>query len=434
MDNISTQMLFIILGILILISAYFSGSETGMMSLNRYRLRHLEKEKHKGAKRVSKLLKRPDRLIGLILIGNNLVNIAAASIATIIALRLSREFGISDDVGVLIATIVLTLVVLIFAEVTPKTLAALYPEKIAFPSSILLTLLLKILLPSVIAVNWITNGILMLLGISSEQREQHSLSSEELRTVVNESGALLHEQDQSMLMSILDLEKVTVDDIMIPRSELIGIDVNDDWKQIQRQLTQANHTRVLLYRDNIDDVVGYVHARDALKLLSKGQFTKATLLRSVRELYFIPEGTPLNVQLLKFQHAKERLGLVVDEYGDIQGLVTLEDILEEIVGDFTTTQTPTPSDEVTLQPDGSYLVDGSASIRDINKEMSWQLPTDGPKTLNGLIIEHFEDIPQNNLSVRIAGYPIEIVEVSENKIKTVRVLPEYFICQEAEEE
>ena len=398
-----------------------------MMSLNRYRLRHLEKEKHKGAQRVSKLLKRPDRLIGLILIGNNLVNIAAASIATIIALRLSSEYGVSDDVGVFIATIVLTLVVLIFAEVTPKTLAALYPEKVAFPSSIILSLLLKILLPFVIAVNWITNGILMLLGISSEQREQHSLSSEELRTVVNESGALLHERDQSMLMSILDLDKVTVDDIMIPRSELVGIDVNDDWKKIQRQLTQANHTRVLLYRDNIDDVVGYIHARDALKLLSKSQFTKATLLRAVRELYFIPEGTPLKIQLLKFQHAKERLGLVVDEYGDIQGLVTLEDILEEIVGDFTTTQTPTPSDEVTLQPDGSYLVDGSASIRDINKEMSWQLPTDGPKTLNGLIIEHLEDIPQNHLSVRIAGYPIEIVDVSENRIKAVRVMPEFFV-------
>jgi len=434
LDNISTQMLFIILGILILISAYFSGSETGMMSLNRYRLRHLEKEKHKGAKRVSKLLKRPDRLIGLILIGNNLVNIAASAIATIIALRLSNEAGISEDIGVLIATIILTLVVLIFAEVTPKTLAALYPEKIAFPSSVILSLLLKILLPFVIAVNWITNGILMLLGINSEQREQHSLSSEELRTVVNESGALLHEQDQSMLMSILDLEKVTVDDIMIPRSELIGIDVNDDWKTIQKQLTQANHTRVLLYRDNIDDVVGYLHARDALRLLSKSQFTKASLLRSVRELYFIPEGTPLNIQLLKFQHAKERLGLVVDEYGDIQGLVTLEDILEEIVGDFTTTQTPTPSDEVTLQPDGSYLVHGSASIRDVNKEMTWQLPTDGPKTLNGLIIEHLEDIPQANLSVRIAGYPIEIVDVSENRIKTVRVMPEYFISEETDDE
>jgi len=434
LDNISIQMLFIILGILILISAYFSGSETGMMSLNRYRLRHLEKEKHKGAKRVSNLLKRPDRLIGLILIGNNLVNIAASAIATIIALRLSNELGISEDIGVLIATIVLTLIVLIFAEVTPKTLAALYPEKIAFPSSILLTLLLKLLLPLVMAVNWITNGILMLLGISSEQREQHSLSSEELRTVVNESGALLHERDQSMLMSILDLEKVSVEDIMIPRSELVGIDVNDDWKKIQKQLTQANHTRVLLYRDNIDDVVGYIHARDALKLLSKSQHTKATLLRAVRELYFIPEGTPLNIQLLKFQHAKERLGLVVDEYGDIQGLVTLEDILEEIVGDFTTTQTPTPSDEVTLQPDGSYLVDGSASIRDVNKEMSWQLPTDGPKTLNGLIIEHLEDIPQSNLSVRIAGYPIEIVDASENRIKTVRVMPEYFISEDIETE
>lgn len=434
MDNISIQMLFIILGILVLVSAYFSGSETGMMSLNRYRLRHLEKEKHKGAKRVSKLLKRPDRLIGLILIGNNLVNIAASSIATIIALRLSIEVGLSKDIALLIATIVLTLVILIFAEVTPKTLAALYPEKVAFPSSMVLTLLLKVMLPFVMTVNWITNGILMLLGISSEQREQHSLSSEELRTVVNESGALLHEQDQSMLMSILDLEKVSVDDIMIPRSELVGIDVNDDWKKIQKQLTQANHTRVLLYRDNIDDVVGYIHARDALKLLSKSQFTKATLLRAVRELYFIPEGTPLNIQLLKFQHAKERLGLVVDEYGDIQGLVTLEDILEEIVGDFTTTQTPTPSDEVTLQPDGSYLVDGSASIRDVNKEMSWELPTDGPKTLNGLIIEHLEDIPQNNISVRIAGYPIEIVDASENRIKTVRVMPEYFISEETEEE
>jgi len=429
LENISTQMLFITLGILILISAYFSGSETGMMSLNRYRLRHLEKEKHKGAKRVSKLLKRPDRLIGLILIGNNLVNIAAASIATIIGIRF---FG--DVYGMLVSTVVLTLVILIFAEVTPKTLAALYPEKIAFPSSILLSLLLKILFPLVITVNWITNGILMILGISSEQREQHSLSSEELRTVVNESGALLHEQDQSMLMSILDLEKVSVEDIMIPRSELVGIDVNDDWKKIQRQLTQANHTRVLLYRDNIDDVVGYIHARDALKLLSKSQFTKATLLRAVRELYFIPEGTPLNIQLLKFQHAKERLGLVVDEYGDIQGLVTLEDILEEIVGDFTTTMTPTPSEEVTLQPDGSYLVDGSASIRDINKEMSWQLPTDGPKTLNGLIIEHLEDIPQNNLSVRIAGYPIEIVDVSNNRIKIVRVMPEFFVSETTEED
>ncbi|MGB0937858.1 MAG: HlyC/CorC family transporter [Colwellia sp.] len=434
MQNIETSILFLILGILILISAYFSGSETGIMSLNRYRLRHLEKQKHTGAKRVSKLLNRPDRLIGLILIGNNLVNIAASAIATIIALKLASQYGISEDLGVLIATIVLTLIVLIFAEVTPKTLAALYPEKIAFPSSIILSILLKLLFPLVICVNWITNGILMLLGISSEQREQHSLSSEELRTVVNESGALLHERDQSMLVSILDLNKVCVEDIMITRSELVGIDVNGDWKKIQKQLTQANHTRMLLYRDNIDDVVGYIHARDALKLIAKNQFTKATLLRSVRELYFIPEGTPLNIQLLKFQKVKERLGLVVDEYGDIQGLVTLEDILEEIVGDFTTTSTPTTSEEVTLQPDGSYLVDGSASIRDINKEMSWKLPTDGPKTLNGLIIEYLEDIPENNISLRLSGYPIEIIEVSGNKIKKVRIMPEYFTQNKEEGE
>ncbi len=423
MDNISTEILFATLGILIVCSAYFSGSETGIMSLNRYRLRHLEKQKHKGAKRVSKLLNRPDKLIGLILIGNNLVNIFATLITGIIAERL---YG---DAGIFYAGLLLTLVILIFAEITPKTLAALYPEKIAFPSSILLTLLLKVLFPLVVAVNWITNGLLMLIGISPEQRQEHSLSSEELRTVVNESSAMLPKRDQNMLVGILDLDKVTVEDIMIPRNELVGIDINDDWKKIQKQLAQSNHTRVLLYRDNMDDVVGYIHLRDALKLLFKNQFTKTTLIRAVKELYFIPEGTTLNVQLLKFQHAKERLGLVVDEYGDIQGLVTLEDILEEVVGDFTTTMTPTTSDEVHPQPDGSYLVDGSATVRDINKEMNWTFPTDGPKTLNGLIIEYLEDIPEANLSVRIAGYPLEIIEVSDNMIKSVRIISELYVGQ-----
>lgn len=426
MDSISTGMLFAILGILILISAFFSSSETGMMSINRYRLRHLEKQKHAGARRVSRLLNRPDRLIGLILIGNNLVNIAASAIATIIGLRLL------GDVGVLAATVILTLVILIFAEVTPKTLAATHPEKIAFPSSLILTPLLKLFFPFVAAVNYITNGLLWLIGVRHGKGEQHDLSTEELRTLVNEAGALLPERDQNMLVSILDLDRVKVEDIMIPRSELVGIDINNDWKKIQKQLTHSNHTRVLLYRDNIDDVVGYVHVRDALKLVSKGQFTKATLLRAVRELYFVPEGTPLNVQLLKFQHAKERLGLVVDEYGDIQGLVTLEDILEEIVGDFTTTMETPPSEEVNVQPDGSYLVDGSASVRDINKEMNWDFPTDGPKTLNGLILEYLEDIPQSNLSVRISGYPVEIVDVTDNMIKTVRIMPEYYIEEEDE--
>ncbi|CAM4298072.1 CNNM domain-containing protein [Pseudoalteromonas byunsanensis] len=400
-----------------MISGYFSSSETGIMSINRIRLRHLEKQNHRAAKRVSKLLRRPDRLIGLILIGNNLVNIAAAQVATIIGLRL---YG---DMGIAISTFVLTLVVLIFAEVTPKTLAALYPEKVAFPSSIILKGLLKVLFPLVITVNWITNGMLKLFGISNKQIAEHSLSKEELKTVVNESSALLPSNHQNMLTSILDLEQVTVEDIMIPRNEINAIDINDDWKDISRQLTNAQHTRVLLYRDQIDDAVGFIHARDALRLLTKEQFDKPSLLRAVREIYYIPENTSLNTQLLKFQQSKERIGLVVDEYGDIQGLVTLEDILEEVVGDFTTTQTPAASDEVNVQSDGSVLVDGAANIRDINKEMNWELPTEGPKTLSGLIVEHLEDIPDAPMSLIVSGYPMEVVELKENMVKLVKVMP-----------
>ena len=391
-----------------------------MMSINKYRLRHLEKQNHKGAKRVSKLIQRPDRLIGVILIGNNLVNIGAATVATIIA---NRYFG--DVWGPVINTVGLTFVILIFAEVTPKTLAALYPEKVAFPSSVILKYLLKLSLPFVVGLNWITNGILKLFGISTEEIEEKSLSKEELKTVVNESAALLPERHQNMLVSILDLEQVKVEDVMVPRNDIVAIDINDDWKLIMRQLTHAQHTRVLLYRENIDDTVGFIHARDALRLLTKEQFTKATLLRAVREIYYIPEGTSLNVQLLKFQQAKERIGIVVDEYGDIQGLVTLEDILEEVVGDFTTSMTPTLSENVHPQQDGSFLVDGSANVRDLNKEMDWDFPTDGPKTLSGLIIEYLEDIPREKVSMRIAGYPIEIVEVNENTIKLARIMPEF---------
>ena len=417
MEDISTSALFIILGVLILMSAYFSSSETGIMSINRIRLRHLEKENHRGAKRVSKLLTRPDRLIGLILIGNNLVNIAAAQVATIIGLRL---YG---DMGIAVATFGLTLVVLIFAEVTPKTLAALYPEKVAFPSSVILKALLKVLYPLVIATNWITNGMLRLVGISPQEIEAHSLSKEELKTVVNESSAMLPSNHQNMLTSILDLDHVTVEDIMIPRNEINAIDINDEWKDIARQLTNAQHTRVLLYRDQIDDAVGFIHARDALRLLTKEQFDKPSLLRAVREIYFVPENTSLNTQLIKFQEAKERIGLVVDEYGDIQGLVTLEDILEEVVGDFTTTQTRPPSEEVNMQND-TVMVEGSVNIRDLNKEMDWDLPTEGPKTLSGLIVEYLEDIPDAPLSLRVDNYRMEVVEIKENMIKQVKVSPE----------
>ncbi|MGM0905062.1 MAG: HlyC/CorC family transporter [Pseudomonadota bacterium] len=423
MDEISTGMLLVILAVLIFLSAYFSGSETGMMSINRYRLRHLVQNNHPGAKRVQYLLDRPDRLIGLILIGNNLVNIGASAIATILCLR---WFG---DAGILIATLGLTLIILIFSEVTPKTIAALHPERISFPSSFILLPLLKVMYPIVIGMNVITNSFMRLLGVNPKQSQMaDALSSDELRTVVNEAGNLIPTSHQEMLVSILDLEKVTVEDVMIPRNEIVGIDISDDWKSIVKQLSNGQHTRVLLYRNEIDDAIGFLHARDVMRLMSKNQFTadKSILVRAARDAYFIPEGTPLNVQLLKFQRRKERIGLVVDEYGDIQGLVTLEDILEEIVGDFTTSMAPAPSESVTLESDGSFLVDGSANLRELNKEMNWDFPIDGPKTLSGLIIEQFGDIPDSRLSLRLGGYPVELIEIGDTMIKQVRVLPKLY--------
>ncbi|MCF7353968.1 CNNM domain-containing protein [Vibrio sp. CK2-1] len=418
MGEISTGLLFALLAILILISAYFSSSETGMMSLNRYRLRHLANQGHKGAKRVESLLERPDRLIGLILIGNNLVNILASAIATIIGMRLYGDYGVA------IATGALTLVILVFAEITPKTLAALYPERVSYTSSILLRILMKVLSPLVILVNFITNGLLRLLGVRAEDSTGDPLSSEELRTVVNEAGSLIPRRHQDMLISILDLEHVTVNDIMVPRNEITGIDINDDWKSIVRQLTHSAHGRVVLYRDQIDEVVGMLRLRKAYRLmLEKNEFNKETLLRSADEVYFIPEATPLNVQLLKFQRNKERIGMIVDEYGDIIGLITLEDILEEIVGEFTTSMSPSLADEITPQSDGSYLIEGSANIRDINKGLNWKLPTDGPRTLNGLVLEHLEDIPESYLSIEVANHKMELIEIAENKIKLVKVYP-----------
>lgn len=420
MNDIPTSALLITLVILIVISAYFSSSETSMMSLNRYRLRHLAKDKNKVALRVEKLLNQPDKLIGLILIGNNLVNILASALATIVGQRL---FG---DAGIAIATGALTLVILIFAEVTPKTLAVLYPEKIAFPSSFLLRPLQKLLSPLVWLINGISNGLLRLFGINIAHQTDHALSSDELRSVVHEAGNMIPAHHQQMLLSILELEKVTVDEIMVPRNEIAAIDINQEWDVILKQLRHRTNTMTLLYRDTIDDAIGFIHARDALIILLKEDFTKTTLLRSARELYFIPEGTPLNTQLIKFQHNKERIGLVVDEYGDIQGLVTLADILEEIVGDFTTTHEQHSTQEIHKQLDDSYIIEGGLGIRDINKEMGWTLPTDGPRTLNGLIVEHLEEIPTTKISARICGYPMEILEVENNMVKLVKIIPKLY--------
>jgi len=417
LDEIPLSLLFIILAFLIVLSGFFSGSETSLVSLNRYRLRHLTKIKHPGALRASRLLSRTDRLIGLILLGNNFVNILASSLATIIALRLMGEAGIA------VATGLLTLVILIFAEVTPKTLAALHPERFAFPATFVLEPLLRILYPVVWVINLVANGLLKLLGIPVESGTIQALSSEELRTVVNEAGAMIPRRHQNMLLSILDMEKSTVEDIMVPRNEVAGIDLDQEWSEIKKHLFDSQHTRLPVYRGVIDNIVGIVHARNILRLFLEHDLTREHFMEAIREPYFIPEGTPLNTQLLNFQRERRRIGLVVDEYGDFLGLVTLEDILEEIVGEFTTD----PSciiREIHPQSDGSWLVDGATTIRELNRLLNWDLPTDGPKTLSGLIVEYLETIPEPDTSLRIAGHPIEIVQTASNTVKTARIYPD----------
>lgn len=414
MDDIPLSVLFGALIFLILLSGFFSGSETGLMTLNRYRLRHLSKAGHPGARRAARLLERPDRLIGLILLGNNFVNILASSLATIIALRLGGEGAIALAAGLL------TLVILIFAEVAPKTLAALRPERVAFPASFVYGPLLRVLYPLVWVVNALANWLLRLLRVRPEEATRLSLNQEELRTVVNEAGAMIPQRHQKMLLSILDLEKVTVEDIMIPRNEIIGIDIEDEWDQIEHQLIYSQYTKLPVYRASIDDVLGFLYLRNVVHLITQEEFGKDDVLRIVREPYFIPEGTPLNKQLLNFQRQKRRIGLVVDEYGDIQGLVTLEDILEEIVGEFTTDPSALIKD-IHPQEDGSYVVDGSTHIRELNRVLQWELPTGGPKTVNGLVLEHMEAIPEPGTSILIADYPVEILQTKDNAVKTVRI-------------
>ena len=418
MEHVSTGTLIITLIIMIIVSAYFSASETGMMTLNRYRLRHQAKQGNRAARRVEKLLQQPDRLISLVLIGNNLVNILASALATIVGMRL---YG---DAGVAIATGILTFGVLLFAEVLPKTFAALYPERIAFPSSLLLTPLQKIMLPLVWILNTLSRLLMRLFGIKTNVHLSDAVSKEELRTIVNESRSQISRRNQDMLLSVLDLESVSVNDIMVPRNEIVGIDINDDWKSIMRQLTHSPHGRIVLYRASLDDVIGMLRVREAYRLMTeKKEFNKENLLRAADEIYFIPEGTPLNIQLVKFQRNKEKVGIVVDEYGDIQGLVTVEDILEEIVGDFTTSMSPTLAEEVTPQSDGSVLIEGSANVRELNKAFNWRLPAEDARTINGMLLEVLEEIPPVNTQIQIENYDIQILDVQDNMIKQVRVTP-----------
>ncbi|MCZ2722121.1 HlyC/CorC family transporter [Marinomonas sp. 15G1-11] len=414
MNDVPLSILGGILFFLIILSAFFSSSETGMLSVNKYRLKHLAKSKHRSAIKVSELLERPDRLIGVILIGNNFVNILASAIATIIAVR------IWGDTGVVIATGALTLVILIFAEVTPKTLATIHPERIAFPASWVLNILLKILYPLVVVVNMMSNGLLRIFGVHANQGNQDNISTEELRTIVNEASGLIPAAHQEMLLSILDLEKVSVEDIMIPRNEVIGIDIEDDIEEIIDQICQSRHTRMPVYSGEINKVIGILHARHAAVFLREEVPTKAALLKATVEPYFIPESTSLNTVLLNFQQGHQQMGLVVDEYGDVQGIATLEDVLEEIVGEFTP-PTENEEDEIKTLDDGSFRIEGTIHIREINKTLNWHLPTDGPKTLNGLIIETLELIPEHPIGLKVGNYLIEILEIEDKVVKYAKL-------------
>ncbi len=412
-DEVPLAGLLLLLVVLLMLSAFFSGSETALMSLNRYQLRHKAREGHRGARLAERLLKRPDRVIGLKLLGNNLVNFSAASLVALIAFKLGGEPAVA------LGAVALTLVVLVFSETAPKTLAALHPERVAFPAAIIYYPLLKITYPLVWLTNALANGVLFLFGVRANDSELPALTREELRTVVHEAGSRIARQYRRMLISILDLERVTVDDVMVPHNEIIGIDLDSDDDELEAIIRNSEHTRLPVFRDSIDNVVGILHLR-RLANLAQQELTKATLQRLLSEPYFVPEGTPLSTQLVQFQRRRERIALVVDEYGDIQGIVTLEDILEEIVGEFTTDPADDVEDVIN-EGTNTFLVDASANIREINRSQNWELPTDGPKTINGLIVELLETIPEPNTCLKISGYPIEIVETGENRVRTVRI-------------
>jgi Mg2+/Co2+ transporter CorB len=414
LNELSITTLFIILIILILLSGFFSGSETALMTLNRYRAKNLANKGHKGPQLALKLLSRPDRLLGMILFGNNIVNIFAATISTIIALRLYGEMGLA------LAPFALAFVILVFAEVTPKTMAALKPEKLAFPSAFIYTLLEAPFYPFVWLVNIFSNGLLRLFGIHPDSETRQELSADELRVVVIEAEQFMPKAHSDMLLGILDLEQVSVEDIMIPRNEITGIDLNDDWNDIVHQITHSQRTRVPVFHDSIDETVGALHLRKVLNLVSRDELNMKTLKKLIAPAYFIPAGTSLTRQLLNFKDNRRRTGLIVDEYGSIQGLVTLEDILEEIVGRFTT-DSSSRSLGIHKQDDNSYQIDGNTHIREINRALHWSLPVNGPRTLNGLILEHMEIIPQNGTSLMIGNYTIEITRITNNAVQTARV-------------
>jgi Mg2+/Co2+ transporter CorB len=419
LDSISTGTLLVILAVLLATSAFFSASETGMMAINRYRLRHAAGQGHRGARRTLALLNQTDKLLGVILLGNNFVNAASGTLSTVIAIRL---FG-DGEVVLSLATLLLTFLILVFSEVTPKVIGAAFPEQVAYPASLVLSPMLRAVYPVVWFVNLFVQAILKILRIRPPSGDQgNMLGLEELRSVVMDSAKLLPREHRRVLLNLLGLENITVDDVMTPRHQIEYIDLDDPRERLAQQIATSHHTRVLVGQGGLDDLLGVLHIRRAMHLLAAEELDLIALRESLQEPYFVPVGTPLFTQLRHFQENRERLALIVDEYGELKGLVTLEDLLEEMVGEFTT-QAPGQASSIHAQPDGSWLVEGAVTVRTLNRKLGLELPVEGPKTLGGLLLERLEAIPETGVSVKIEGCPIEILQVQGRAIKTARIYP-----------
>ena len=424
MSEIPLWILLAAIAFLVLMSAFFSGSETSMMAINRYRLKHLVKEKNKSAKRVAKLIERTDRLLGVILIGNNFTHTLSTALATVVAIR------IWSDSAVLAVTVFMTIIMIIFAEVMPKTIAALKPESIAFPSSYLLKPLSKLLSPLITLVSFVSNGVTKLIGIDLDSADKDELRPEELRTLLQTSG--VPKRQEEMLMGIFDMDYLSVNDVMIPKNEIVGIDLNDDIEQVLEQLQKIDFTYIPCFEDSIDNIQGFLSLNKKADFLGNNIQSKEMLKAGLQEPLFVPENTPLYKQLANFQSSGRRVGLIVDEYGDIEGIITLRSILEIIVGEIATESIEKM--DIMPQADGTYLIEGGMMIRDLNKRLEWELPTEGPKTLSGLILEEIQTIPDTNIGLTIEGYRIETVLIKDNVIKLAKLEKIHEISETEEEQ
>ena len=419
MDEIPLPLQLGALAILLMISAFFSIAETSLMSLNRYRLRHLVRDGHRGARLASQLLSKTDKLLGVILLGNNFANAASATLVTVISVELFGE----GQLVLMFGTLAVTFAILVFSEISPKVIAAAYPEKLAFFSSYLLYPLLKLAYPAVWFINLFVSGVLRILGIKINFADtSHAITMEELRSIVSDAGSYIPKKNRTILLNLFDLEKITVDDVMTAHPQIEAIDFDAPLETILQHISTSHHTRLPVRQGPTEEIIGIIHIRKVMNQLRNGELDLDMLREVISEPYFIPSGTPLYTQMQQFQEKQQRIALVVDEYGELKGLVTLEDILEEIIGDFTT-QSPLRTSTYRQEEDGSWLVDGSSSLRNLNKKLGLKLPLEGPRTLNGLVLEHFEDIPEPGTSFKIGSHTLEIVQTQDRIVKSVRIYP-----------